>query len=272
MKKSIFQTLPPKPIQAAVLTVYADLLQQLEAGTEIVGSVRTQKIKGKEYLKANATIGTVRKTIYLGPAMDPEAKQRAEAIQQEMARAKARRQLVSLLRRSGLPGPRADFGRVLEVVASVGLFRNGVTLIGTAAYQNYPALVGAILPAGSLMTQDMISESPLLRSRRSKRRLAPAWRKSSAALILLSGACPLYRTLPRPRPTFETKPDFSFKSLPRFGRATTRIRCPSPCSAREQLRCSICDGWFKTPSLRRRSTELEFSFEFPNQPAMRCIS
>lgn len=154
-KKPIVQALPVKPVQAAILTLYADLLQQVEASTEVVGSIRTQEIRGKEYLKANTTVGTVRKTIYLGPATDPEAKQKAEAIQHEMARAKARRQLVSLLRRSGLPGPRAEFGRVLEVLAAAGLFRGGMVLIGTAAYQSYPALVGAILPAGSLMTQDI---------------------------------------------------------------------------------------------------------------------
>jgi hypothetical protein len=155
MEKTIAQTPPVKPLQAAILTLYADLLQQLEASTEIVGSIRTQKIKGKEYLKANTTVGTGRKTIYLGSAMAPETQQRAEAIRQEMERAKARRQLISLLRRSGLPGPNAEFGRVLEVAASAGLFRSGVTLIGTAAYQSYPALVGAILPAASLVTQDI---------------------------------------------------------------------------------------------------------------------
>jgi hypothetical protein len=155
INRATVQTLAVKPIQATVLTLYAELLQQLQTSTEIPGSVRTQEIKGKAYLKANTTIGASRKTIYLGPAADPEVKQKADAIQQEMERAKARRQLVGLLRRSGLPGPTVEFGRVLEAVASAGLFRKGVVLVGTAAYQSYPAVAGAILPSGSLMTQDV---------------------------------------------------------------------------------------------------------------------
>jgi hypothetical protein len=100
INRATVQTLAVKPIQATVLTLYAELLQQLQTSTEIPGSVRTQEIKGKAYLKANTTIGASRKTIYLGPAADPEVKQKADAIQQEMERAKARRQLVGLLRRS----------------------------------------------------------------------------------------------------------------------------------------------------------------------------
>jgi hypothetical protein len=155
MKKAVSQFATVKPIQATVITLYAELLQQLQASTEIPGSIRIQKIKGKEYLKANTTIGTARRTIYLGPATDPEVKQKADAIQQEMGRAKARRQLVGLLRRSGLPSPPNEFGQVLDVVARAHLFHNGVVLVGTAAYQCYPALVGAILPKGSLTTQDV---------------------------------------------------------------------------------------------------------------------
>jgi len=45
-------------------------------------------------------------------------------------------------------------GKVLEAVANAGLFRNGVMLVGTAAYQAYPCLVGAFLPSSALMTND----------------------------------------------------------------------------------------------------------------------
>jgi hypothetical protein len=144
-----------KLLRPAQLTLYADLLQQLQEITLPAGSVRTQKIKDKEYLKANTTIGTQRTTLYIGPADDPEAQHKAAAIQQEMERAKARRQTIGLLRRSGLPGPTTELGRVLEVLASADLFRKGLVLVGTAAYQCYSPLVGAMLPSAAMMTQDI---------------------------------------------------------------------------------------------------------------------
>src|SRR5271157_127470 len=126
-----------KPLPPALLTLYADLLQQLQEAALPVGSVRVQEVKGKKYLKANTTIGGQRKTLYIGPADDPEARRKAAAIQEEMHRARARRQTVGLLRRSGLPAPTPELGRVLEALASAGLFRRGAVLVGTAAYQCY---------------------------------------------------------------------------------------------------------------------------------------
>ncbi|MGA9846666.1 MAG: GSU2403 family nucleotidyltransferase fold protein [Roseiarcus sp.] len=144
-----------KSVQPALLTLYADLLQQLQQVTAPAGSVRTQDVKGKEYLKANFTIGLQRRTLYIGRATDPEAKRKAVAVQDEMQRAKARRQTVGLLRRGGIPAPTAELGRVLEVLALADLFRKGAVLVGTAAYQCFSPLVGTILPAASMMTQDV---------------------------------------------------------------------------------------------------------------------
>jgi len=70
-----------------------------------------------------------------------------------MARRQERRRLVSTLRRL-IPGPTATLGKVLDTVAHAGLFRRGVVLVGTAAYQCYPPLLGAILPSATIMTQD----------------------------------------------------------------------------------------------------------------------
>ena len=144
-----------KPLQPALLTLYADLLQQLQETTLLAGSVRTQEVKGRDYLKANTTIGVQRTTLYIGAATDPEAKRKANAIQDEMQRARARRQTVGLLRRSGIPAPTTEMGRVLEVLASANLFRKGAVLVGTGAYQCYSPLVGTMLPAASMMTQDV---------------------------------------------------------------------------------------------------------------------
>jgi hypothetical protein len=81
-----------KQLRPALLTLYADLLQQLQEVALPVGSIRVQEVKGREYLKANTTVGGQRKTLYIGPADDPEARRKAAAIQEEMHRARARRQ------------------------------------------------------------------------------------------------------------------------------------------------------------------------------------
>ena len=99
-----------KLLRSTQLTLYADLLQQLQETSTPAGSVRTQKIKDKEYLKANTTIGIQRTTRYIGRADDPDAQKKAAAIQEEMHRAKARRQTVGLLHRSGVPGPTTELG------------------------------------------------------------------------------------------------------------------------------------------------------------------
>jgi hypothetical protein len=144
-----------RAIRPALLTLYAELLQQVQEITAPAGSVRTQRVKGKEYLKANTTVGAIRRTIHIGAATDPTAQLRAKAIGEEMERAKARRQMVGLLRRAGLPAPLPELGRILEALAAADLFHAGVVLVGTAAYQCYSPLVGAILPAASMMTQDL---------------------------------------------------------------------------------------------------------------------
>jgi hypothetical protein len=144
-----------KPLPAAHLTLYADLLQQLQASSVLPASVRSQKLKNGEYLKANATIGQVRTTQYLGSAKDERAQRQARAMAEEMQRAKTRRQTVRLLRNAGFPAPSLEVGRILEALAAANLFRRGLVLIGTAAYQCYSPLVGAILPAASMLTQDL---------------------------------------------------------------------------------------------------------------------
>jgi hypothetical protein len=143
-----------KKLPSTLLTLYADLLQQLQLSTVAPGSVRTQEIKGTKYLKANTTVGALRRTIYLGPANDPDAQERAQAIKEEMERAKARRKTVMLLRDGGIPAPTTELGRVLEVLAAADLFAQGLVLVGTAAYQCYSPLVGAALPAAALTTRD----------------------------------------------------------------------------------------------------------------------
>jgi hypothetical protein len=205
-----------KRIQTAILTLYADLLQQLQATSVLPGSVRTQEVKGKLYLKANTTIGGHRRTIHIGCADDPDAVEKARAIDEEMQRAKARRQVVGLLRRAGMPSPSVELGRVLEALAAAELFRNGAVLVGTAAYQCYSPMVGMVLPAASMMTQDVdlaIGSVSL-----------SAGGRNAAADVDHPAKQPrqtLEDILRRADPTFSAAPDLGHKSPPSRFRANS---------------------------------------------------
>jgi hypothetical protein len=143
-----------KSLPLNVQTLYADLAQSITFSTTQPGSVFTQTIRGKPYLYAAEKHGAVRITRYLGLAEDPETTERAENIRRAAQDAKGRRTTVSMLKRAGLPAPTIAMGRLLEAIAKAGLFNNGIVLVGTAAYQTYPALVGAALSNAALTTQD----------------------------------------------------------------------------------------------------------------------
>ncbi len=51
-----------------------------------------------------------------------------------------------------MPAPSLVLGRILEAIANAGLFRQGVVLIGTAAYQAYACPLGAYLGAAATLT------------------------------------------------------------------------------------------------------------------------
>lgn len=148
-------------IPLSVRTLYADLVQQVHAGSPDFGSVYTQTIKGAAYLYANRTVGIARRHKFLGRADDPQAQARAAAIRAESRLVAERRRTVRILRSQGLPAPGTDLGRVLDVLADAGLFDEAV-LVGTAAYQCYSPLVGRLLPSASLMTQDADIATPSL--------------------------------------------------------------------------------------------------------------
>lgn len=136
-----------------IQTLYADLQQQVEVASSDEATVVATTIGGIRYLRLQRWVGANRVVEHLGRADDPEVIARAEAAKAEMARRQERRRLVSTLRRL-IPGPTSTLGKVLDTVAHAGLFRRGAVLVGTAAYQCYPPLLGAILPSATVMTQD----------------------------------------------------------------------------------------------------------------------
>jgi hypothetical protein len=143
-----------KPLSLNVQTLYADLSQSVAFSTTLPGSVFTQTIRGKPYLYAAEKHGAARIMRYLGLAEDPETTERAQNIRRAAQDAKGRRTTVSMLKRAGVPAPTIALGRLLEAIAKAGLFNNGIVLVGTAAYQIYPAVVGAALSTAALTTQD----------------------------------------------------------------------------------------------------------------------
>lgn len=143
-----------RPIPLNFQTMYADLLQSVGLADVDHGSVSTRNIKGKDYLYVTTKDGSTRRQRSLGPASDPRAQAKASEIRQAAERAKGLRTTISALKKAHIPGPSLPLGKVLEAVSNAGLFRQGVVLVGTAAYQSYPLLVGAHLPSSSLMTND----------------------------------------------------------------------------------------------------------------------
>ncbi len=141
-----------EPISLSLLTLYAELAQQVASAAED-GTVVTTNIKGIAYLRLQRWVGSSRTIQHLGRADDPEVQERAAAAAREMQRRQERRRLVSLLARE-IPTPLPMLAKVLDAMQSAGLFRRGAVLVGTAAYQCYPPIIGYRLDAASLMTQD----------------------------------------------------------------------------------------------------------------------
>lgn len=135
-------------------TMYADLLQSIALADVDHGSVSVREIKGKDYLYVTTKDGSKRRQKSLGRASDPVAQARADEVRQAAQHAKGLRTTVSALKKAHIPSPSLPLGRVLEVIANAGLFKQGVVLVGTAAYQTFPCLVGAYLPSSALTTSD----------------------------------------------------------------------------------------------------------------------
>lgn len=138
-----------------MMTLYADLAQQVGTDGHIAGSISTKTVDGRRYLYAVTKDGQARRQLFLGPADDDDVQAAAADIRRAAEQAKQLRATVTLLKNSRFPAPSLILGRVLEVLSNAGLFDRGMTLVGTAAYQTYAGLVGSYLPAAALMTNDV---------------------------------------------------------------------------------------------------------------------
>lgn len=141
-------------------TLYAELAQRAldasfasEFSTD--GRFITQESRGRRYWYFDTASGAAKKRLYVGPVDDPEISRRVDDFKHLKADIRSRRKLVStLVREAYLPRPEQKSGEVVQALAEAGFFRLRGVLVGTVAYQCYPALRGVRLPDTTMQTAD----------------------------------------------------------------------------------------------------------------------
>jgi hypothetical protein len=143
-----------------VQTTYAELLERCAAAAFASsfpedGTFTPKTIKGRRYWYFQSASAEGRAQRYVGPE-SPELLERIARHKQAREDERERRALVSTLVRSlGLLPPISQIGEVVRVLARSGVFRLRAVLIGTVAYQVYPAMLGVRLPGALLQTSDI---------------------------------------------------------------------------------------------------------------------
>lgn len=150
----------PKPLTLAFQTTYAELLEQcsLDAFNESfpeAGTFVSKEAGGKRYWYFQLPASEGQRQRYVGPET-PELLEHIRQHRQARDHERLRRSLVStLVRSAGLPRPLPRIGGIVAALAKAGVFRLRGVLVGTVAYQTYPAMLGMRLPSASMMTNDI---------------------------------------------------------------------------------------------------------------------
>jgi hypothetical protein len=141
-------------------TTYAELLERCEANSfnqafSKDGTFSPKTIKDRRYWYFQTSTANGRIQQYVGPET-PELLERIAHHRQIRDDEKERRALISALTRSfGLPAPIAPIGAVVAALDRAGVFRLRSVLVGTVAYQSYPAILGVKLSNSLLQTSDV---------------------------------------------------------------------------------------------------------------------
>lgn len=152
--------LTPKPLPLTFQTTYAELIEQcsidaFNAAFAEQGTFIPKDISGKRYWYFQLPASEGQKQRYVGPER-PQLLERIKQHRQARETQRTRRSLVStLLRTAGLPRPLPRIGEIVAALANAGVFRLRGVLVGTVAYQTYPAMLGMRLPATALQTGDV---------------------------------------------------------------------------------------------------------------------
>lgn len=147
-------------IPLALHTAYAELLERCASaafdeafGEEGVFTPKTLKARRYWYFQEATEAG--RRQRYVGPET-AELLERINQHKQARHDQRDRHALVSTLVRSAhIPAPTPQVGKVLAALAQAGVFRLRGVLVGTIAYQTYPAMLGTRLPPAALKTGDV---------------------------------------------------------------------------------------------------------------------
>jgi hypothetical protein len=142
-----------------IQTTYAELLDRSAAAAFADafpddGAFIPKIIKGRRYWYFQLPAEKGREQRYVGPET-PELLERIKAHKQARHDERERRALVSALIRFGLPRPIPQIGDIVAALARAGIFRLRGVLVGTVAYQTYPAALATRLPHAALQTGDV---------------------------------------------------------------------------------------------------------------------
>lgn len=155
-------------IPLAIHTLYADLLDQCQASSDVEwplsANIVEVPVKGKRYwyLQPSRKHGEgKRQREYLGPVGDKELSLRVNAFKEAKYSFNRRKQTVRAIRTAcsyHTPKPVAD---LLQHLDESRVMKNSI-LLGTFSFQIYSAVLGIKFPQSSLRTQDIdISPLPL---------------------------------------------------------------------------------------------------------------
>jgi len=141
-------------------TTYAELLERCEASSSSQafpedGTFSSKTIKDRRYWYFQTSTARGRVQRYVGPET-PDLLERISHHRQLRDDDRERRTLVSALNGSFVfPTPIAPIGEVVAALARAGVFRLRSVLVGTVAYQSYPAILGVKLSNALLQTSDV---------------------------------------------------------------------------------------------------------------------
>jgi hypothetical protein len=167
-----FEDSMPRPLSLAEHTLLAELVEKsldamfddqfAENGSFIIRSARNREGVERSYFyyqgykpKASPDDKPTRYQRYVGPTDDEAIAERVARFQEIKTGRKERAALVQGLAGIGLPRPPVQMGRITEALAKAGLFRMRAVLIGTAAFQTYPAILGMRLDDSAAITGDV---------------------------------------------------------------------------------------------------------------------
>ncbi|HME24085.1 MAG TPA: GSU2403 family nucleotidyltransferase fold protein [Acetobacteraceae bacterium] len=150
----------PSELPLALQTVYAELLDRVVAAEfrdvfPSHGTFVAKTVRGRRYWHFQHPAEQGRRRRYVGPETPELLEQIARHKVVKGNRDERRAPVSTLVRSARLPRPSPPIGDVAAALADAGVFRLRGVLVGTVAYQAYPAKLGERLPAALLQTQNV---------------------------------------------------------------------------------------------------------------------